>query len=151
MKPITFSKDSWHFKLMDKMHRLPRNYDEYADNPTTDICAYSRRLFTSLLIVACMAMPAAMAGPVAWGNCIAWLVVGCVTGQWVTLDGLGAAAPVEVFVVAAIGIAWGITTLHIKYKQWKYVNKKLPVEEPSIIYEIYRKFKDKTCVRINFK
>ena len=153
MKPITFSKDSWHFKLMSNMNHLPDNYDRYDPAPSTDICAYSRKLFTCLLVVAIVVMIAVMAGPVTWGDCIAWLVACNVTGQWILPDGLGAGAIGEVVIAIAIGIAWCITTMYIKYKTWKRANKpkeNVP-DEPSIIYEIYRKFKDKTCVRINFK
>lgn len=147
MKPITFSKTSWHYKLVDKMDFLPPEYEWDGTPIPTDICTYSRKLFACIGLCLLLGTIALTIGPVAFANFFSWIAVRFVTGQWAMLDTVGCIAIAELM-LAAFGM--------IRYFGQKVIDSRKAIKshvpnKPSIIREIYRKFKDKTCVQINFE
>jgi hypothetical protein len=152
MKPITFSKTSWHYKMVDKIIGMPQDY--YDNDIPMDICTYSRKLFGCLLLLALAAACAIGLVLIPVADFAMWVLVGLSTG-WVEV-GIGGVVIVEAVIAVIFVMAYGIAMIvetRKKYKRamrLKNSEEGVPEPEPSLAVELYRKFKTKTCVRITF-
>lgn len=152
MKPITFNKNSWHYRLVTYLHGAPDRYDYYGEPIHVDRCSYAKTLFGCLLLVAVCTAVVFFMGVVPWVNFAVWVYVG-LTNHWTPLDFTGVGALSEVAIGALFGLCYLAVTSYDKSKAWRKARKQLNGEpdEPSIVREIYRMFKDKTCMQIEFK
>ena len=157
MKPITFSVNSWHYKMVDKVIGLPRGY--FNEDLPMDLCTYFRKLMLCLfmLTVAAAFIIGLVIIPLA--DLSAWVLAGLITG-WTDTLGVGGVIIGEAIIAVLFGIAAGIVFSLEALKKRKQANRLknreareagVPEPTPSIMVELYRKFKDKTCVRIEFK
>jgi hypothetical protein len=89
----------------------------------------------------------------------AWVLAGLITG-WTDTLGIGGVIFGEAIIAVLFGVAAGIVFSLEALKKRKYAKRLknreareagVPEPTPSIMVELYRKFKDKTCVRIEFK
>jgi hypothetical protein len=148
MLAFNLKKDSWHMWVANFGNT---RIGEYTQKHGTDICTYIRAFFWGALgVIVC--------------------AVGIVLGAtWIgfALYGLGAYAlgfineiPGESFILFGICfVALLIITLVFlteKYHDYKREKRRrqyasgLPPPEPGFVTLAYRKFKDKTCFKINF-
>lgn len=132
MKPFELSSNSWHYKIA--------NFGEQRTGwEEDDICHYIRSFIFGgfwALVVLFFALGAGSAYLFSIGNVLGWMFLGYLLEPFSVLV-LGA----TLMIVGGVAIAvWWIERQH---------NKK--EEEPGVVGLAYRRFKDKTCVRIKFK
>lgn len=137
MKEFNLKKDSWHYKLVtfgDPDSKLKLEYG-------TDICAYIRMVIKSTLL---------------WGF-IATLSLIIISGVLHSLydialflffgkETLENGSVIFLSVLAILSGFFGAVAL----RAWFEVNRD-ETKPPSFVTLAYRKFKDKTCSRINFE
>lgn len=151
MKPLTFSKNSWHYRLVCFVKG-----NCYSD----DFCGYFWEVFGALVtaIISFQGITVALLFTIVYP--LTYLIVGLQYGFFMM--------PTEVVVGLFIDFGFLIVTIafytierwipqyqerkRIKWfeefekNSYKHVDK-----EPSFIVQSYRKFKDKTCVEVEFK
>lgn len=150
MKTVTFSKDSWHYKLVNKL-------SDYG--PRKDRCAYARQVVFCSFAALVMVCAFIVFVPVAWGDFLSWGLAQLITGQWVDPNISTLYTLVELLITAAGFVMYSLD----RFDKWR-VDRKLakrlameeagiviPPPEPSIIAEMWIAFKEKTCARIEFK
>lgn len=150
MKPITLSKASWHYKLINCL-----GYG-LGSSPPLDLCSYLKILIHTMIPVIILSILGILLGPVAWADTAAWVVASLITGQWTLPD-----SGFFYIVLSQIGsmVIYGLSVLLVLIfsrvrKSLKSQKQKSPAyytKQPSFVREIYRKFRDKTCVRITFE
>ena len=135
MKTFEFSKDSWHYKLMD-------NWDpSLTRNGNIDLCSYTRGLFFALIIHAIIiGFITILAGGTLYsiGNLYSFLFLGYVLDPFSVIILL-----VEVLMGALVGFIF-----------WNEKRKLREIENPSkpgFIGLAYLGWKEKFCARIEFK
>ena len=129
MKPIEISTDSWHYRLISKY-----------DFPDTEICGYTKQLIMFLIVTA-MLVVLLMVFVYMTGDAIAWLIA-CIVNQ--QLIPIGEPAIGFFAVVIFFLIPYTISRVQLKrLSEGK--------TEPSFISQAYRSWKEKYCVRIEFK
>lgn len=154
MKEVKFSQNSWHWRLANTYGnaRTRYDYETETDKYEGDICSYTRSVLLgalgALVLTAVLCLIAAC-----FANFAAWIAAGIVSGGWVALDGAGAAfIALVVFVCAMAGALY----LSSEYEGWKY-RRRMRKQEQAMVEEekpegfvkaAYRKFKDKTCFRV---
>lgn len=149
MKSINLSKNSWHWRLAHTYAQV-----DYWKMQETDFCTYSqyvlRGAFAALAIVLLAGMIAAPAG-----GFIGWIAAMLSLGQVVPPDDLAIAFMAVVFVLGAIGLGVLFAKFSLKRederlsRRWdnNYVPPKK--KEPSFFALLYRKLKEKTCIKVN--
>lgn len=150
MKAFTLKENSWHFWLVNfGGKRIKASWGE------TDICEYTRCFLKGLFwfIIASLAIGAISAYVVAsLVNLFATMFLGYILAPW-TISFL--------MIIGAIGLAWvAISVSEIlslrreeqyrKIRELKDKGEWVP-PEPGFLKLMYRKFKDKTCVRIKIE
>lgn len=129
MKPIEISTDSWHYRLISKY-----------DFPNTEICGYTRQLIMYLImtaiLVVLLTIPVYM-----MGDAIGWLIA-CIVNQQLIPIG----EPAIVFFVAVIFFLIPYTISRMQLKRLREGKT-----EPLFISKAYRSWKDKYCVKVQFK
>lgn len=134
MKEYTFSKDSWHYKMC-----AWGNNDFKYEAQHMDMCEYIRCVISKMFTLACgCVLLAAFAGLLllSWYDLFAWFFFNKeMFGHSIVMLGIQAG------IVGLIGFAY----VHMWYKE------KHDTENPGLVVLAYRKFKDKTCSRVNFK
>lgn len=154
MKEVNFSKNSWHWRLANTYGNAKTRYDYKTETYKYegDICSYTRSvlwgILGALVVTAALGIVAASIA-----NFGAWVVAGIVMGSWVKLDLLGAIIIAVVCVAALVALVFYLTTEHEKWKRrrWELRHKRAFLEEEKpegFVKAAYRKFKDKTCFRI---
>jgi hypothetical protein len=135
MKAFTLSNTAWHFRLAN--YGATRIWVEDG----SDICEYTRAVFAGsfLLLLA--------------------VIAGALATVWVGLSlfnlyevAVGAAmlelhTALFLFVMGIIGFFIGVAVL----ADWYNSRPEKPPVEPGFVKLAYRKFKNKTCVRLEFK
>ena len=149
MKPITFSKASWHYKLINKMDNMP---DE---NIPIDFCTYLKILISTVSTILILSIIGILLGPVAWTNTATWVVASLTTGQWRQPDSVFfyiTLWEVSGIVIIVLLVLFRLIFSEVRKFLSRTKQKTLVdyTEQPSFVREIYRKFKSKTCVRITF-
>lgn len=154
MKEVKFSQNSWHWRLANTYGNAKTRYDYETETYKYegDICSYTRSVMWgvlgALLLTAVLGIVAASIA-----NFGAWVVAGIVVGSWVKLDLLGAIIIVAVCVAAFVALVFYLITEHEKWKRrrWELRHERALLEEDKsegFIQAAYRKFKDKTCFRV---
>lgn len=150
MTPITFSKNSWHARLVNRFTQ------RYASD-ATNICQYMRWVGWGLLGVILVTLALSVFATfvlsgIVWD--IQWLFgyVHFVGGQNPPARELGACILNLVAVLGSIvaGLMWisGIVKEARYHKKWHTAS---PSPPPGFIRTAYRSFKDKVCIRVEVK
>ena len=148
MLAFNLKKDSWHMWVAN--FGAPR-IGEYSRKYGTDICTYTRAFLVGafLLAVACIAS-AFFTG---WVGYSLYGIVAYVFGY---IQEFPFSSVIFIAIIASILVITGLMACTEKYQEHKYNKRKarreagLPPPEPSFVSLAYRKFKDKTCFKINF-
>ena len=140
MKTITIDKNSWHYRLLDKL-------DFYV---APDICSYTRKVLGALFLVGLMAcFSLYILG--ALTNIAIWLVVCLQHSVWFQPEpwALGTTIAVLGFVFI-IGIVLGAVWIAETNTKRK-IRRRNNNEPDGFVTEAYKSFKDKVCYRVDFK
>jgi hypothetical protein len=150
MKPFKIERDSWHFNLATRYGFLNK-YDfseEYPeDNP--DFCKYVRSVFAGFaLCTAIIAMCSILLGafvllPIL--SIIVYFEYGYLIDPellWMT------AVIIPSLIVASIFLNEEAIENRRKARYQKYLREKTEPPEPSFSQLLYKKFKEKTCFKI---
>jgi len=125
MKPIVFKKDSWHYKLADGM-----------GYPSEDICGYTRQVLEALLLAT-----------LGVGICAALLYLVASVPMWI-----GMMLYLGMFLEPLPGAEGGsIILFFAAVCLICYHASQVDLEAPSFARVAYRSFKEKYCVRVEFK
>ena len=137
MKAFVLDSDSWHFKLANYGTRRI-----WSDEPT-DICEYTRAVFSGATTFVALGL-----------FCIfiaTW--VGASLYNIFELVFLGSEQVYPwtgIFIGLVIALILGVS--YGAFKAWREEQRmNEPEPEPGFVKLTYRKFKDKTCARIEFK
>lgn len=151
MESKNFSLNSWHWRLVSGVGTLRgAEYVEAGETYSTDICTYIRAVIKALIAVAIMTL--LVLGIVfITAHGIAYLAAIILNGTFVEPN-----FHAIVFMVSAIVIisVLGLTYAHTKYREWKDerdYNKIVSNKPDSFVTAAYRKFKDKTCFRVEVR
>jgi hypothetical protein len=149
MNSITFSKNSWHYRLVTFIKS--RNY------VSTDFCGYFWDVVTSIIaafIIFCGLLFVTLATII---YPLIYLVVSLQNGFFDVPQEVIIGTTIDVFFIL-ISIFFYIQEVwYPEYKERKYWRNfskltELPKpKEPSFIAMSWNKFKDKTCFRVEFK
>lgn len=139
---FTLKKKSWHLWLANFGSKRIGNYEMHCG---TDICHYLRQMMwgTMTLLAAAFGVFMLTAWIGASAHNIYELIVGLETELWLGTFALGLLVSCFVLIIA-------YAYMLEKYKNYR-MNHPKPKKQPGIVKLSYRKFKDKTCFRINFK
>lgn len=154
MKEVKFSQNSWHWRLANTYGNAKTRYDyeTETDKYEGDICSYTRSVMwgalAALLLTAGLGLIAASIADFG-----AWVVVGFLVGTWVKIDVLGFLIIAATFAVVVVAAMIYVATKHEKWKRkrWERKHERAMVEEEKpegFVKAAYRKFKDKTCFRV---
>lgn len=154
MKEVKFSQNSWHWRLAHTYGnaRTRYDYETETDKYEGDICSYTRSVLlgalAALLLTAVLGIIAASIA-----NLGAWVVAGIIVGSWVKLDPLGAIIIAIAIVAALAALLIYASVEHEKWKRkrWERKHERAMFEEEkpeTFVQAAYRKFKDKTCFRV---
>lgn len=154
MKEVNFSKNSWHWRLAGFYGNAEMRYDykTETDKYEGDICSYIRSmlhgLFRVVVLTAILGLLAA-----SLGNFGAWVVAGFLVGSWVKIDVLGFLIVALTISAAIVAAMFYVASKHEKWKRNRWARKQelamVEEEKPEMfIQAAYRKFKDKTCFRV---
>lgn len=155
MKEYTFSNKSWHFKLANVGVQRVWDFEQI------DICSYIRKVLAGAIVFSVMVAGFSF---IVWVFGFGYITLGiwlfdCFSTGVVTapnpiagLVGLGTLLVLFAYIV--IGIKSLLNKAIDKFvdytlKDWQ--PQVVKEKEPSFITLAYRKFKDKTCFRVNFK
>ena len=155
MKEYTFSSKSWHYKLANVGVQRVWDFEEI------DICSYIRKVLAGALVfVAAFFGATAIAIFFGYGFITLgmWFVDCLTSGNWVLPNPIAGLILFTILLIVFGFIIVGVRILlekaidkfvdyTIEHRHPQLVKEK----EPSFIAAAYRKFKDKTCFRINFK
>lgn len=136
MKAFVLDSNSWHFWLA--------NYGEIRiwDDCETDICEYTRAVIKGLFNLSLVAL----------GIIIGVLWVGA--SFYNVYDMIANGAKLEPWTGILLSMSGGlfVAMCYLAYREWREERKRnMPEPEPGFIELAYRKVKDKTCARIEFK
>lgn len=156
MKEVKFSQNSWHWRLAGFYGNaeMRYNYETETERYDGDICSYIRSmlygLFRVVVLTAILGLLAA-----SLGNFGAWVVAGFMTGTFIKIDALGSIIMILTAVVALMVVFFFCIS---KFENWKQARRKrkheqlalekLEEQPESFMRAAYRKFKDKTCFRV---
>lgn len=136
MKTFEFSKDSWHYKIVDTWDsRLTR----WTDN--VDLCEYVRALIFAMILygfICAMALTLVFANLYMIANTFSFLFLGYVLDPFTVIVGI-----TEIVMGSLVG-----------FILWNEKRKLHEIENPSkpgFIGLAYRGWKEKFCARIEFK
>lgn len=150
MKAFTLSVDSWHFKIV--------NFGEKRISPAwgdTDICEYTRCFLKGLFWFCVAGMMIALGAAFVLGslaNIFSAIFLGYILAPW----SIAFIIIVGSF-AAALGISWLVEwnreRVHERYAKLRELQSRgdYVEPEPGFLTLVYRKFKDKTCVRIKLE
>lgn len=136
MKPFTINKNSWHYRLANEYGGLERWED--------DFCSYSRRvglgLCAALLLSAvCSLLLYPLVDLAIWAYFRMFV------------DPVDMSTAAEIFCIIAAVLLLALAIGVFGSLREMYVESRPRVKkEPSFLTLAYRKFKDKTCVRVNY-
>lgn len=156
MKEVKFSRNTWHWRLAGFYGNAEMRYDYQTETERYDgdICSYIRSMFYGLFrVVVLTAVFGLLAASL--GNFGAWVVVWFMTGASVSLDLLGF---LIVALTAAVIVVVGMFFCISKFEDWNKARRQRRREQreleqieekpESFMRAAYRKFKDKTCFRV---
>lgn len=133
MKTLQFNRNSWHFKLVNKVFGYSA-YDNY------DICSYTRTVLFSLLILAVFGTIIALLAYLI-GDFLGYLIATIVNFTLIEPEPTAAAVIIILFIASMIG---GVSLIY------KASCRTLEKVSDSFIAESYKSFKGKYCAKIKF-
>jgi hypothetical protein len=138
MKAFTLNSDSWHFRLANYGERRIWSDEE------TDICEYTRAVLKGALTMFALGLFIALMA--FWVSASLYNIF-----ELVFKDGVEFQPWTVIFLTLSFALM--VTTGIVAFKEWyeKRPRKDEPEQEPGFVKLAYRKFKDKTCARIEFK
>ena len=152
MQEFTLNKQSWHFWLANFGRTRMGSYEQKYG---TDICYYIRSIFKGLFfftIVAFTCIAAAF-----WvGNSIYDIAQFFINGIEMSeptkflIILVGASTAILIFMLSVYGAFKGTTKL-IQNRRDRLYDQGIRPNEPGFLTLAYRKFKEKSCFKINFK
>ena len=167
MKPVAFSKDSWHWRLAHKYGGAEEEYNTQEDYECTgnrwtgyqgDICDYMKHMLSGFFACLLITVAGCLVG-FAISDSITWAIA-CYKYGMIEV-GYG---PVWLSAELAVILLWGSVYLYYTWqdnKQHKqYVANRAaieagtyiePVTKNSIMSSIHRRIKDKTCFRVEVR
>lgn len=136
MRPITFSKNSWHYRLA--------NYFNSGDalRHTTDLCSYVKLVGVSMFLAFVIALLVTFAA-VCTGDALAWIAAMITSGSMFAGDPPATIAAAGWTVVCALAI-W------IGWCEYRADHPKPEPTTPSFVAVAYSSLKDKLCFRVQF-
>lgn len=154
MKEVKFSQNSWHWRLANTYGNAKTRYDyeTETDKYEGDICSYTRSVIlgalAALFLTAVLGLIAASIA-----NFGAWVVAGFLVGSWVKIDALGFLIIALTIAVAVVAAMFYVVMKHEKWTRVRRARKQelamAEEEKPEgFVKAAYRKFKDKTCFRV---
>lgn len=145
MYTVNFSKKSWHYHLATAtLFKL----QAFEDIESTDICSYIRRVFLgSLLFFVFIVAMVTILAPVA--DAIAWVAAMIATGGYVTPDpvlqaGMVLSTTIIIVATCVFGVPKGIDM----FREMRDNREPLSKKPDGFLKQCYRKFKDKTCFKV---
>lgn len=141
MKEFKLNPNSWHFKLAT--WRETKYEKEYLQRVGTDICSYTKKVLGGLF--AWIFLIALLSALVAWFGKGLYDIVMLFFG--------GENTPFSFSLIVALISFGGLASVAFvkEYIQDRAASVKDGQKEPTFVGLAYRKFKDKTCFKINFK
>ena len=156
MKEVKFSRDTWHWRLAGFYGNAKMRYDYHTetDRYDGDICSYIRSMLYGLFrVVVLTAVLGVLAASL--GNFLAWVAAWIMTSTFIPIDSLGF---FTIALAAAAVVLVGVFFCISKFENWKRErqarrHEKMMAEEyiekPETFFQAaYRKFKDKTCFKV---
>lgn len=154
MKEVKFSQNSWHWRLANTYGNAKTRYDYETETNKYegDICSYTQSVMwgalAALFLTAVLGLIAASIA-----NFGAWVVAGFLVGSWVKIDALGFLIVALTISAAIVAAMFYVASKHEKWKRNRWARKQelamVEEEKPEMfIQAAYRKFKDKTCFRV---
>lgn len=150
MKPYFISENSWHYWVVNFGERRIR-----ASWGDTDICEYTRCFLQGLMCLVAAAIGISMVVAFVTAsviNGIAWMFFGYIIEPWTVSFMImigGAVVAVCLFNLAQFMVR---RKEAIRQKRYELMEKgEYTPPPPGFLTLAYRKFKDKTCVRLTFK
>lgn len=128
MKNFDVSRESWHYNFVSKFDSAPDN-----------MCEYIIQVIKGIALVLAIGFIAGGVIAAVLGDLIGYLFACLVTHTLLPLSEAG---------MTEIGILVTITAINDKIWTRKFVSKQ---QSPSFIKQAYRSWKDKYCIKINFK
>jgi hypothetical protein len=151
MKKLTYSKNSWHYRLARQIGYSPDwGYDDEGNSNKDfgDICSYWRHVVGAVLVIAIIFAIIYVVATLSV-HLIMGIVFSLLYGMWL---GTLVAEATLFFIGAGITllvIFEGIPRVYSSYKEYRYDHPKQPKPD-GFIKEAYRSFKNKTCVQVKF-
>jgi hypothetical protein len=152
MKKLTYSKNSWHYRLASQVGYSP-DWDygddgERAERNLGDICSYWRHVVGGALIIAIIFAIIYMVATLSV-HLIMGIVFSLLYGMW-----LGTVMAELGLFFTGVGITlWvvfkGIPMAYNAYRDYRYDHPKQKKPD-GFIKEAYNSFKNKTCVQVKF-
>lgn len=148
MKPLKFSKNSWHYKVATKFGGL----EAWGD---LDFCEYVRSVLLGIFLLSMIAI-ICFAGLFALADWMAWVSAMIITGSMITPSEpatIITACWVIAFII--IGCVYGSRIYDNRkearrleaFKAWQAGGEYIPTQ-PGFITMAYRTLKEKTCFRV---
>jgi phosphate/sulfate permease len=134
MKTLTFNRDSWHYKLVNKVFGFNADYDH------ADICSYTKKVLLAMFIIVVLAA-AVLFGIYLAGNFIGYIVASIINFTFIDPN------PESVIVGTLLIIGASCWLAHIISNKTSSVSHKI---SDSFIGEAYKSFKGKYCAKIEF-
>jgi len=145
MKTLTFNKNSWHHWIVWHF----TNYNVYSPGKA-DICGYTRALLQGLFLISLASS----------GVLIAFIFLASpILDIFIHFKALDEIAPIalRVWCLIFLGGVLALFLMLLKFLIKKIYNKihskekKIKEKMPSAIREMYNHWKEKTCVKVEFK
>ena len=103
MKEIAVSRNSWHYRLVEKV----------CIQPNDDICGYTRNVIWSLFVL-CVGVAVACGVVASFADMLAWIAAMIATMQWIHPDQLAVTGAVFVIAICTIGLMLAILVIAIQ-------------------------------------
>lgn len=146
MKPITLNKNSWHYRLADKYTQ--RGVWDDGEN----ICLYTKQVLKGSVWALFLTFILSFV-VLSFMDFFIWLYVSISTGLWTTPRELSGFAIVIILLSACGVVAYiGVQTIEwLKESDNRFAQKTSSMVNPSFISEAYKSFKNKYCIKVEFK
>lgn len=145
MKSFKLSKKSLHYHIAT-VYGNQRKYDD-----DTDLCSYISNVIGGLCFILFLTMIGGIFIGIILGNVVAWLTFIGMNGFIVPNDAAFAGCVVIVFVCGLFAIAF-YQVSDFKRRVTKKIDTIITMQRTdSFLALVYRRFKDKTCVRLTLE
>lgn len=143
MQPIDLNRKSWHYWVATKCGELPKQTN------STDICSYVTEVFKGSLLLLVLGLAGGFL-VAEIGSTIWWLTTrGFV---WFSAPAFVKASIVTITILLALVVIFvSVATIAGWIEDYRYKRWVLPKKQPSFLKLAYRSFRDKFCLKVNFK